>query len=48
MIRTIIGCDVAPKKGGDVFDGTEFRKLTPQELADEFARLRLRPDLLVA
>jgi len=48
MIHTCIGCDVAPKKGGDLFDGSEFRQLTPQELADDFARLASRPDMLVA
>ncbi len=48
MIRKSIGCDVAPRKGGDLFDGTVFRQMPPQELADEFARLRSMTDLLVA
>ena len=48
MQKTIIGCDVGPKKGGDLFDGTEFKQLTPSELAVEFRRFSSMPGVVVA
>lgn len=43
-----IGCDVAPKKGGDLFDGREFSQLAPGELAIECRRLSTMPGVVVA
>lgn len=48
MDRVPLGCDVAPRKGGDLFDGKKFVQLTPQELVNHFSALRSRPEFVVA
>lgn len=48
MSLTAIGCDVAPKKGGDLFDGSQFKQLTPVELALKCRHLSSMPGVVLA